>query len=278
MNIVLVLLNLTAPPVLLIFLPAAILGNVTLPAPPMSEVTAFNHMGEPLPTWVINNTLYVLQAGDPAVVVYIPRYENLTYFKTIVKAPYIIIQAPPGVMVEQITPLPERFEMNKSGIYLHFRESVEVVYYPFEIKPTPPPPSPTPTPQPSPTPPATPTPPAIPQPIPLPYTQTPPERRQPVLELVLSIAVAAGALAYVFWRSKRRRVGAGGCRDLNEVDLTILKKIYESGGSVERAALQSALAIPKTTLHRHLHKLARYGYIRLIQEGQRQKIELLKMC
>ncbi|MEM4510981.1 MAG: IclR family transcriptional regulator, partial [Pyrobaculum sp.] len=139
-----------------------------------------------------------------------------------------------------------------------------VVYYPFEIKPTPPPPSPTP--------------PAIPQPIPLPYTQTPPERRQPVLELVLSIAVAAGALAYVFWRSKRRRVGAGGCRDLNEVDLTILKKIYESGGSVERAALQSALAIPKTTLHRHLHKLARYGYIRLIQEGQRQKIELLKMC
>jgi uncharacterized membrane protein len=42
--------------------------------------------------------------------------------------------------------------------------------------------------------------------------------------------------------------------------------------------LQAALGIPKTTLHRHLHKLARYGYVRLVQQGGRQRVELLRKC
>ena len=40
-----ILLNLTAPPLLMLFLPAAMLGNYTLPAPPASDVAAFGPGG-----------------------------------------------------------------------------------------------------------------------------------------------------------------------------------------------------------------------------------------
>jgi uncharacterized membrane protein len=86
-------------------------------------------------------------------------------------------------------------------------------------------------------------------------------------------AVGAGAAVYLL-----RRGRGGGCGDLNETDLAILAELERRGGSLERAALQAALNLPKTTLHRHLHKLARYGYVRLVQAGGGQRVELLRRC
>jgi uncharacterized membrane protein len=289
----LILLNLTAPPLLMLFLPAAMLGNYTLPAPPASDVAAFGPGGEPLPTWVINGTLYILQGGDPAVAIYVPRFENASgVYRVALGHGDIVIQAPPGVMVESITPTPRDVKINKTGLYLYLTGPAAVTYYFFTVTvkptatPTPTHTTPTQTPTPTPTPPTT-----IPTTTPTPSITMPPTSptapapvtQQPSAALTLpfealvatAAAVAAGAGAAVYLL---RRGRGGGCADLNETDLAILAELERRGGSMERAALQAALNLPKTTLHRHLHKLARYGYVRLVQAGGGQRVELLRRC
>lgn len=288
-----ILLNLTAPPLLMLFLPAAMLGNYTLPAPPASDVAAFGPGGEPLPTWVINGTLYILQGGDPAVAIYVPRFENASgVYRVALGHGDIVIQAPPGVMVESITPTPRDVKINKTGLYLYLTGPAAVTYYFFTVTvkptatPTPTHTTPTQTPTPTPTPPTT-----IPTTTPTPSITMPPTSptapapvtQQPSAALTLpfealvatAAAVAAGAGAAVYLL---RRGRGGGCADLNETDLAILAELERRGGSMERAALQAALNLPKTTLHRHLHKLARYGYVRLVQAGGGQRVELLRRC
>ena len=132
------LLNLTAPPLLLLFLPAALVGNYTLPAPPASEVAAFSPGGAPLPTWVLNGTLYVLQGGEPAVAVYVPRFFNSSgvYSVEVAEGPFVA-QAPPGVMVVEARPQPARVAVNKTGLYLYFDTGATIVYQAFTIQPTP---------------------------------------------------------------------------------------------------------------------------------------------
>jgi len=267
--VMLILLNLTAPPLLMLFLPAAMLGNYTLPAPPASDVAAFGPGGEPLPTWVLNGTLYILQGGDPAVAIYIPRFENASgVYRVALGYGDIVIQAPPGVMVESISPTPRDVKINKTGLYLYLTGPAAVTYYFFTVtvKPTTTPtPTHTTTPQ---TPPTT----------SAPTTQQPsaaPILPSEALVAAAVVAVGAGAAVYLL---RRGRGGGGGCGDLNETDLAILAELERRGGSLERAALQSALNLPKTTLHRHLHKLARYGFVRLVQAGGGQRVELLRRC
>ncbi|WP_237179460.1 helix-turn-helix transcriptional regulator [Pyrobaculum ferrireducens] len=79
-------------------------------------------------------------------------------------------------------------------------------------------------------------------------------------------------------RFKKKKVDRGDCADLNEVDKAILEELARRGGATDRVELHEALSIPKTTLHRHLHKLARYGYVRLVQQGGRQRVELIRKC
>ncbi|MEZ0318778.1 MAG: helix-turn-helix domain-containing protein, partial [Pyrobaculum sp.] len=88
---------------------------------------------------------------------------------------------------------------------------------------------------------------------------------------VVAAAIAAALLL-------RKRGTSGDCADLNEIDLAIIRALHERGGAADRTELQDSLSLPKTTLHRHLHKLARYGYVRLVQEGPRQRVELVKSC
>jgi uncharacterized membrane protein len=287
----LILLNLTAPPLLMLFLPAAMLGNYTLPAPPASDVAAFGPGGEPLPTWVINGTLYILQGGDPAVAIYVPRFENVSgVYRVALGYGDIVIQAPPGVMVESISPTPRDVKVNKTGLYLYLTGPAAVTYYFFTItvKPTATPtPTHTTTPQtatptpttlittPATTPTTTPTtPPTLPT-ASAPTTQQPSAAPALPPEALVAAVAAAGAGAAVYLL---RRGRGGGCRDLNETDLAIIAELERRGGSMERAALQAALNLPKTTLHRHLHKLARYGYVRLVQAGGGQRVELLRRC
>jgi uncharacterized membrane protein len=280
----LILLNLTVPPLLMLFLPAAMLGNYTLPVPPASDVAAFGPGGEPLPTWVINSTLYILQGGDPAVAIYVPRFENASgVYRVALGYGDIVIQTPPGVMVESISPTPRDVKINKTGLYLYLTGPAAVTYYFFTVtvKPTATPtPMHTTTPQtatPTPTPPTTtPTTPLTLPTVSAPTTQQPPAAPTLPFEALVVAAVAAvgaGAAVYIL-----RRGRGGGCADLNETDLAILAELERRGGSMERAALQAALNMPKTTLHRHLHKLARYGFVRLVRAGGGQRVELLRRC
>jgi uncharacterized membrane protein len=217
----LILLNLTAPPLLMLFLPAAMLGNYTLPAPPASDVAAFGPGGEPLPTWAINGTLYILQGGDPAVAIYVPRFENASgVYRVALSYGDIVIQAPPGVMVESISPTPRDVKINKTGLYLYLTGPAAVTYYFFTVTvkptttPTPthmttPPPTPTPTAT-TPTPPTTtPTTPPTPPTAPAPTTQQPSAAPAlPSEALVAAAVAAAGAGAAVYLLRRGRGGGA----------------------------------------------------------------------
>jgi uncharacterized membrane protein len=178
----------------------------------------------------------------------------------------IVIQAPPGVMVESISPTPRDVKINKTGLYLYTTGPAAVTYYLFTVTV-----KPTTTPTPTPTPPT-------------PPTTSPPTTQQPSAapalpsEALVAAAVAAVGAGAAVYLLRRGRGGGGGCGDLNETDLAILAELERRGGSMERAALQSALNLPKTTLHRHLHKLARYGFVRLVQAGGGQRVELLRRC
>ncbi|MEZ0318777.1 MAG: IclR family transcriptional regulator, partial [Pyrobaculum sp.] len=133
-----VLLNLTAPPILMLLLPAAFIGNYSLPAPPASDVAVFSTAGEPLPAWVLNSTLYVLQDGSPAVAVYVPKFENASGLYTVaVNASSLVVQAPPGVMVEGVSPTPLRVDVNKTGMYLYLQgpATVKYVFFSVEVRP-----------------------------------------------------------------------------------------------------------------------------------------------
>ncbi len=218
----LILLNLTAPPVLLLFLPAAVVGNYTLPAPPLSDVAAFTPGGAPLPTWVVNGTLYVLQNGDPAVAVYIPRYENTTgIYKITVKSGAVVVQAPPGVMIQDVDRQPTNVVVNKTGLYLYLTAPVTITYYFFTItKPptttTPTTTTPTPSKTPTATTPATATTPTappttqVPTQTPTPATtrpatqQTQPEWLPTAGAVAVAAAAAAGVVAYVLKKKESR--------------------------------------------------------------------------
>jgi len=281
----LALLNLTVPPLLLLFLPAALVGNYTLPVPPVSEVAAFSLGGAPLPTWVLNETLYVLQGGEPAVAVYVPKFSNSSgVYSVAVEGPFVA-QAPPGVMVVEAKPQPAKVAVNKTGLYLYFDTGATIAYQAFTIQPTPtassPPTTTSPTTPTTPTASSTPphattttTPLTTPTPTPSPTSTATPTPTAPVEWLLVAVAVAVVAVLALMFARRRR----GGCGDLGDVDLALLKFLESRGGSAERAELQAALNLPKTTLHRHLHKLARYGYVRLVQEGSRQRVELLRKC
>ncbi len=262
-----VLLNLTIPPILFLFLPPTVVGNYTLPAPPLSDIAAITPTGEPLPTWVIEDRLYVLQNDLPAVAIYVPQYNNATGLYTItINAERAIVQAPPGITIEQINPTPKSVAINKTGIYLYLESPFTITYTKIKLAPTPTPTPPT-TPPTMPT--QTPTTPTTPM-------STPAVSTPSVVEIVTVLAaVVVAVAAAVFFLSRR---GRGDCSHLNEVDLRILKTVESAGGAIERSALQNSLNLPKTTIHRHLHKLAKYGFVRLVQEGPRQRVELLRKC
>ena len=93
--------------------------------------------------------------------------------------------------------------------------------------------------------------------------------------LVLLAAVAALAA--------RRRPGAVRgpgeapelmTRGLDDVDKLILRKLEEHGGEMLQSQLQRETGLPKTTLWRHVRRLAEQGYIEIIREGKANRLVL----
>jgi uncharacterized membrane protein len=273
------ILNLTVPPVLLLLLPAAILGNYTLPAPPAFDVAVVAPDGSPLPAWVINDMLYVLQGGGPALAVYVPRYSNASgVYGVNITCCDVVVQAPPGVMIHSISPVPDPrgAVVNKSGMYLRVRGPAAVLYAPFSVSVQQPAPPPAPPPPGPPRQPAQQTPANVAA-VGVTAGAGPPAEGALPWWLILAIVAAAAAALGAALAARRRR-GGGGCPGLGEVDTRIIRALERRGGSALRVELERELGVAKTTLHRHLHKLARYGYVRLVQEGGLQRVELLRGC
>ncbi|MEB3787157.1 MAG: winged helix-turn-helix transcriptional regulator, partial [Desulfurococcales archaeon] len=63
---------------------------------------------------------------------------------------------------------------------------------------------------------------------------------------------------------------------LNEVDYQIIEALKNFGGELYQSDLQRLLGIPKTTLWRHIRKLADMGIVEIVKEGRANKIKLLK--
>lgn len=278
-------LNLTLPPLLVIYLAPALFANVSLPAQPASAVAAFLPNGTPIPCWVIQNRLYVLQLGYSSVIKYVPNYINTNneLIISINASSGAVIVVPPGVMVVDVKPKNYTIlSINRSGLYLSIKAPNATIKY-GAIMPvtltmnstttwTSPPTSTAPT---SPTmassAPATTTPTASPS-TPAATSSTASEGLALWTYLLATGAVVTAVVIYLALRR------GGDCGGLGETDLLIIKTLDRMGGAATRPALAQTLGLPASTLHKHLHKLSRYGYVRLVTEGGAQRVELLKRC
>lgn len=95
--------------------------------------------------------------------------------------------------------------------------------------------------------------------------------------LLISILVTVVALAIFITatliKGYRRQKSISG---LSNVDLEILKIIKEKGGSMAQGDLQTILRLPKTTLWRHVKKLEKLGYIKIVKEGPFNRLILIR--
>ncbi len=244
-----ILLNLTLPPLLYIYLGPAILSNISLPAQPMSPIAAFWDNNTPIPCWVLQDRLYVLQDGAPSYVMYVPRFENNsgTYVLSINASGGAVVIIPPGV----VAGLSSRYTLlgiNRTGIYVYINASnVTISFSPAVL--------------------------AVQNSE---MTTQQISRKNDVLVIAFLASAAAVLLSALIVIFARRRKSY--CGDLGDTDRLILRKLKEKGGSIARSELARELKLPASTLHKHLHKLARYGYIKLVIENGVQRVELLREC
>jgi len=101
---------------------------------------------------------------------------------------------------------------------------------------------------------------------------------QPGAQQLYYIMVAAAALAIVLavallLHSRSRKLPS---EELDDIDRAIIKALEKRGGSAMQSELQKELAIPKTTLWRHVRKLERTGILRVEKVGQQNRLVLAK--
>lgn len=89
--------------------------------------------------------------------------------------------------------------------------------------------------------------------------------------VVPAVVVVAAILVVVIARRGRR--GAGGTAYLTETDREILEELRRMGGEAMQAELQKRLAMPKTSLWRHVKKLERLGLVEIEKTPEGNKIK-----
>ncbi|MGC9169983.1 MAG: helix-turn-helix transcriptional regulator [Thermoproteus sp.] len=269
-----IVLNLTLPPLLVIFLGAASLSNISLPARPASAVAAFWLNNTPIPCWVLQDRLYVLQDGEPAYVEYVPQFLNKSgIYSVSINAPDgAVIAIPPGVIAELSPSNYTLISINTTGLYISIKASnISIVFYPAKIvissinKTAISTTSTTATAR---------TGSSTSTSTSIPIAVSSPSGGLPITTIALVVAAVAIATSIVL--IARRRIDR--CSDLGDTDKLILRTLEEEGGRMPRAELARRLGLPASTLHKHLHKLSRYGYLRLVSEGGVQRVELLRRC
>ncbi|ABM80903.1 helix-turn-helix transcriptional regulator [Hyperthermus butylicus] len=122
-------------------------------------------------------------------------------------------------------------------------------------------------------------------------TQQPSEQPTPTREeeesstlLWVAVVVAAAAVAAaILVLARRGGSSEGGSSSptmvsavLDDTDKLILKRLQEAGGSMLQSELQRATGLPKTTLWRHVRRLAELGYVRIEKEGKANRVILVK--
>lgn len=106
-----------------------------------------------------------------------------------------------------------------------------------------------------------------------------------MLPIVAAIIVVAAIGGYMVLRRGNFRSGGIGSpaslqvvsgATLDDVDRLILRKLREHGGSMLQSQLLRETGIPKTTLWRHVKRLAEQGYIRIEKEGKSNRLTLVR--
>ncbi len=270
------LLNLTLVPVMYLFIPAALIGNATLPAPPLAPdlISATLPNGTAVPVWIVDSRVFVLSGGEPVKVTYVARYYNSSGTIVVpIDSPYEVqIRIPPGTYPVDVPDNAEIIDVNMSGVYLAVPPGTYNVTYTLLVREEKPveaggggQPN------------ATAVPPTdggngkadgatvIATPVPGGPTT--------LLALALLIGAVLGTAMYMALR--RRGTGCGG---LGETDRLILEYLERVGGEAYRQDIAHGLGLPPTTLHKHLHKLARRGILKLVDEQRRHRVVLLRRC
>lgn len=91
---------------------------------------------------------------------------------------------------------------------------------------------------------------------------------------LIAVALVLGAVILIFIR--RRGSTTTASYALSNIDKEILRKLDEHGGSVFQSELQRELGIPKTTLWRHVKKLEKLGYVKIVKEDGFNRIILVR--
>ena len=98
--------------------------------------------------------------------------------------------------------------------------------------------------------------------------------------ILVVIAVISIGLGYFITIRKTSRGSTGGTEvaatELDDTDRLILGAIDEHGGSMLQSELLRETGLPKTTLWRHVRKLERLGYIKIVREGRANRLILLR--
>ncbi len=98
--------------------------------------------------------------------------------------------------------------------------------------------------------------------------------------ILVVIAVISIGLGYFVTIRKTSGGSTGGTEvaatELDETDKLILGTIDEHGGSMLQSELLRETGLPKTTLWRHVRKLERLGYIKIVREGRANRLILLR--
>ncbi|MCD6591443.1 MAG: winged helix-turn-helix transcriptional regulator [Thaumarchaeota archaeon] len=98
-----------------------------------------------------------------------------------------------------------------------------------------------------------------------------------LIAFIAGSALAIAIIGFIIYRTKRapKTIGEQEYR-LSELDYTILALIRDNGGDMLQGKLQSELGIPKTTLWRHVKKLEKLGYLRIVKEGAFNRLILIR--
>ena len=104
--------------------------------------------------------------------------------------------------------------------------------------------------------------------------------RQPINTIFVLIGVLVAILSvlisFVVLRAKRRREYSELRYILTDIDVQIIRLLKSRSGEMLQRDIVSALRIPKTTAHRHLKKLEKYGIVKIERIGMVNVVRLIK--
>ncbi|MEL9991105.1 MAG: Fis family transcriptional regulator [Thermoproteus sp.] len=221
-----ILLNLTIPPLVYILLGPAVFSNLSLPVQPSSAVAAFWANGTPIPCWVLQDRLYVLQDNLSAYVEYIPQFSNTSgvYSLTVDASEGLVLVIPPGILAD-IYPINYTIiNINKTGLYVYIKSKyVSISFSPISITLT--------TTLRNITPSAT-------------NSTSPSTSMTGAMGLLGYIAIAASAVVIIALASFLLLRQRETCEGLGDTDRLILRELESRGGNAPRSELARSLGLP----------------------------------